>query len=1728
LAIDWSEWGYINDRYRSGIGAFANQWERADVWTKNRALNWALITNNGRRFDYGFDLLASMDLKRTTANNGVFNTEAKRSPQNNNATDENGNPTIAPADEVLSDEEAKFLKEVQDIAARNQYEMYIDAYMSPMMSDIKWRLGQVVSLYLEPTYQMYTRTSHNANFPTVYWGYGHETILWSNPYTTLFFPPYKIGMHQSVFSPTNHIMASQGPDAVKTYNQDTFMLSNTRTSLSGDLQKATTEMEEAKAYYTDIIYGKCRHPSKDSSGNYIEGKFDHIIPDNWRDQSVQQAALNNYLAKKQTVELIEGEGETTGFTFRDPGMKAISDNIQYIQYLVEKVTGVVSTYLTEWDLSVYMQEQLMMKTPAGANEKLWLNYRIKKDNPLATTADGYNDDRALCFNVVGSSVSKLFGDCIKYWRPSDYPLSAWWSPYRRGKDYATKYHAAIDDDASELLAVSRGHVDADGIPSPQAGDEVYEYTPYPEWFDEKNQFDWNGKTFKELFRHDDFIKMALSCWFDPELYYWKAFYYLPGDGMSEYEILIDEMIEKLAGRDDPYGPGTDEMIATAKDDCIASGGEGSQPENASGTGSKMAKKCKSVAKSKGKSNGGINDNPNAEDEAQDKIEAARQGDATGAIANIAGKPDATTMGKYTGLNRFSPCIYGGPHGSDYSPTSSQAYFEGSNTHLRNSPRVSADDCDWFESEAEWRQYGDANKYYKDPSKRYKDHQQHSFPNSLEMLKHGVTSYTWQTMQYTQRYDEPIEGRIQYVRWGRCSYYVFPTTYRGASVSYHGGISYRGYTYWDPNSIWYVWNWWYWWYSYYNEQSYHWWGFYAGYWGWWTTQYGYWRCGSYSISGTMSYKKYLLHDEPYAPWTIAPHKWSTYTVQAHYYAPYWSWWRLIFGFWNIRVRYSVKVQQNVGYRLMVSDPYYENRVVKYMVQAGRGQNAENDLFFLEGNLGGRFWNGPASIFKAKVCMSQQAYWYYVYVLRSKKVKTGACSYKWVYWTQRQMKRANGWFMEVKFNANMPFFEDCLHMSPWTNQWFGSESWPVQIQKPTWKLPTVTDPASKIGQLSGHWPNYHAFWTAEPPADEEGDWTGTWNESNTGMRGIGLLCQIPGANMDCIDTAAEKFSQWMSMPLETYQHYSLRYLPMRLHHVRGKLPNEGKIDKDLTYVVKGDVYDYSTFYTDYGLQMALARMWTRATFFAGDEWGLQPYHVSLDAPFRNLYSALLEQVSYTAYLQQLMTEALNFNLLGEMCSEYVDKQVQKACGLKDGKRNKDDWSYLPEDSKNPLYNYWLAQFIKKVIPTYQELAAYGWNKELWLLIEKLKIIISFINRQARLQWAANQLWAGVHTDATYWTWAYVKYVWDVLQQVQGETALPSEGEKFAFGYLNLLYEYRKFFISKRLNREDGTLWIMRHLEAILPYTSSSAGVEGPPPSPSAIDGDDPSYKVVFYELNNTTSDITNSVVNEVENPEHRLTVLYVQIQWATKAAYDKWIEWKAHPNMSKAPPEIVEIYNPRTKRLKYATKPVDGEYTLISTELLDNNKNKLFNALNPTKTQKPIYSIDDAKWFIKWGNGSPSTDPKLQIANYDGPTHEITATYDGQKRVVATPVFDCTPITWQIFQSVNPDKVLEYSHESVSADQLACLVEQGADFWTVFIPRSLWPRHSGYKSKLILKKYEFNLPSTGTVQTPDAYQTILGTQAYQLYPITEKQRTAVPGIAAEIDEIKKAYERQVTSI
>ena len=336
-----------------------------------------------------------------------------------------------------------------------------------------------------------------------------------------------------------------------------------------------------------------------------------------------------------------------------------------------------------------------------------------------------------------------------------------------------------------------------------------------------------------------------------------------------------------------------------------------------------------------------------------------------------------------------------------------------------------------------------------------------------------------------------------------------------------------------------------------------------------------------------------------------------------------------------------------------------------------------------------------------------------------------------------------------------------------------------------------------------------------------------------------------------------------------------------------------------------------------------------------------------------------------------------------------------------------------------------------------------------------------------------------------------------------------EEFLIAYLNVLYEARRYFINKRCNKQDGTLWACRHLEKLLPQVVASAVASSANINTTAFAGTTRKEQVAFYEINNTLSDKMNVLKaaakdKTVKNDVDRIKIVYVKVQYATYADYLNNLEKVKNGTLAKTderivpvtPISFIKMKNGKYKnkdsgvslregeswnnegwaikkgKVKYAIKPADGKYKLYSREKHQDEDNMSKKAANP-KYSDIIYNYDNAVWNIDWSKMAQ----------------------DNQ-------------ILYNYFGGVNTSKLKDLAASGALDPQaMLCAVKEAADYWIVPVQTNL-PDASGYKSQLTLEMVSdsvYSMEELGSSNNPTA---LVGAAAYAMWPIIEDQTDAIP--------------------
>lgn len=176
----------------------------------------------------------------------------------------------------------------------------------------------------------------------------------------------------------------------------------------------------------------------------------------------------------------------TNLPTRFLGFKQVNDQINHLQNLWRKLTGEIRTKITEWDLSIYLQEYLYNDI-----SEVNMLYKLYEDNP-----SHYTDDRALTYGILNAAVShKKFSR----WNPTADPDMQSWSP------------PCSETDLTSILTASPA-----GVSAPEIEQLVREKVK-------------NEQGYKDTM---DLINLNWGTWY-PE--YWRLFFKSPAVELTEEE-----------------------------------------------------------------------------------------------------------------------------------------------------------------------------------------------------------------------------------------------------------------------------------------------------------------------------------------------------------------------------------------------------------------------------------------------------------------------------------------------------------------------------------------------------------------------------------------------------------------------------------------------------------------------------------------------------------------------------------------------------------------------------------------------------------------------------------------------------------------------------------------------------------------------------------------------------------------------------------------------------------------------------------------------------------------------------------------------------------------------------------------------------------------------------------------------------------------------------------------
>lgn len=1694
---------------------------------------------------------------------------------------------------------------LQHLQASEFVQMFLDSYMAPLNSDIKWRLGEVTgtkifnyidgkALY-EPDkisqlvqYDEFGRIDTTANFR------------------------YKVkidGLGSSIRSAEEYLVNYFFPP----YTADAF---------AGLDTKYIADQAIRNRVWVDTIYND----------------YNEIVPckvcgkkgGHWHYPDMNNDMVNITFDTKNLMSMRENP------TYRKVAFKPINDNISLLQRGFEYVTGIVSTYLTEWDISLYIQEGLLADTAGVTPSILTICNRITKDNPCKLTGSN-----ALNFGVLNGAISKLdinsgLIPCKAEWDPSAYPLSTYWWPLE------TKPRGKTNSVSDQL----------------------------PTFYDEAKKT-WSNvnienKNTRDKIRFFDSRGAAYSGWRSwDRMKYASSIYTTPDDGLSDVDVI--HMCEETADFTfcdtvDKSGQIVDGEIQQIinlflEDGADGAGGtaDGSDgdeyyydengnrqktitvPEiSVSDSGdddSGWIRTCKSFVRKffsrnstkdnalkvgKKSGNGFMNAMMGVSNDATYVGTSTANGGAGSSSAN--GGPDtsnavpsllntdASVNGQYSrqdGVSQWAPALYGGPHGRFYSPKTLQAWWQVGNPFLRDIPRIKSPSSNSTFHSKPWN-FSGVEKFYTLTENLGTEDPSRSPTKGLSILKKGSITYTQQAVLVLNTYWTYTEyQRRSHRKWGWFWWgweYYLPDTYNGYKITYTGRTGVR--LKWDSTG--YISSWpnvctnWPWCPHYYSDGWYEWNTYYSytnarqSYWT--KTFYGYGNVRQYNGSSIVStgsvssssrygsgfggratsgtkqlyllksasfvttyeayYKKWdveykkrpLLHASPAAKWRITPA--VSYSAQIRIEPVYRNFWdriynwifrhstltiKYVYSLGNMRTTHRLTFP-NSGYKIArnamttsgsnTGYPYLSSYEEQSFIEnvLGKDEGAMKGvwvpIWFIQGESSAIKNGRPNMIFRAYCRVLNDTYFagYWEAIIHR-----SWCS-SWVEYVYRAQPQT-AQYIEIDMNriAQEPLVLSGFDVEPYSNMNIASKS-------------------NDLIELKGDIPTTGRTKLYSSPFEFQKDmynpitYPGRACESTPYkvIEGYGYTSVIPWIlpRTDLEYTQFENPNDWCCLnnmgnnPVSTKsisQMMSLFKFPTRDSRYttiwRGWKPS---LSWGINATEWVDVDSYTR-----GFQKVLVKILTTSTFFKNQavETYRDPYIVENSNPLRTMTKIALHQKAWLQQCKTLYLENLDFPAVISIINTCIDTSILSR-SIKGRK--------LYGQFDSIYYHYW---------------------------IDKAYDLFSDPNTKQRLREAFDRIIGQIDNfitgnryqnngpylvDLTMDKWSYNSMIetYEKMSSLASyiNNSNASTGDMtfigdFMYAYLNVLYEYRKFFINKRCNKVDGTLWTMRELEGAIPMVTKDIKKPSDPSGGgqagvtcNATGTPQWSYKVDYYSVNNSNFDKIQAGA-EVTAPLNmdRTKYIYIEVKYVDQLVVEDYLE-KVKANRWDESKAGRYIFIPETQ--KWAELPFDGMYRYESTEFLENLAKEVYNEKAKKVGRLDLLknineNIQECKFNISWSDGTGGLNEVIK----GGKTRKILDMNAHFPYVYKKPKTEKYPsILFNVMSGIDLTKVGDIAtkiEDPSGALSTVCYLKQDKDYWQIRIPDDKMPLTVGYLTNLSIKTLlapltEYDAPD---ISFPGA---ATGAFGYMLYPIVEEQANSIPGIGVDLNGISEKIKEQCTSL
>lgn len=959
----------------------------------------------------------------------------------------------------------------------------------------------------------------------------------------------------------------------------------------------------------------------------------------------------------------------------------------------------------------------------------------------------------------------------------------------------------------------------------------------------------------------------------------------------------------------------------------------------------------------------------------------------------------------------------------------------------------------------------------------------------------------------------------------------------------------------------------------------------GYNSWYTTRHYHGQCGVYQLNAhrvryvyyctytqweTYYMKRPLMHSNPNASnnslWTLA-NGFIYHNVWCKWYGDHW-WWR----YWAKWSKHGLLAQDSPtsaqstalsvscaywrhnGYRLSFpysGNQYYQNTVyghadirkredMRFMEYVtGNSETGWHDVYLFESAPGTSFWdrynNGPNLIFKVPVRRSTYTaqFWEW-YLVRERHW----CHTDWC-WHSR-IVIGNIPFIEVDMDHVEKVFtgfkqDGNYGTRPWNN--LDALMYAGNRQEANIDVPPEGTPRAKLTNSPFGFSTF-PVWEGIPTQE----WAHIGRDGNEYiMYGWGYATAFPGLeyyNVNPPENVFENPNDYMNLEriygsgirgvrMQDISYYYPFYTLDNNLPLRYVVPPEAGSQHN--FIAAAGVKQYARIWTkDPGIRAMLRNIFSTSTFFRFKEPSIRypkdisnylyPVITMNDVGLRVLIKAANHELAWVKKAREVFQD-VDWNEVRQLIEKTVNKNIlSKTLPISDS-RNESSiyYHYWIEKAYNIFGDYSSRYYIQRAFDS------------------KVNRLTEFVNKMSK------------YVGLTSYSWSYndYEYIYNEVRALRYDFHDHKDEtvDNFMYAYLNVLYEYRKFYINSRCNKVDGTLYRMRELEGAIPLVCQQIESFNPysgTEEPNIFEGDAHTYRVSYYDIDNSNIQKIKSVIdNDLKLQQDRTMLLYLKVKYVDSSVALSYLEKCKNGTANIKDQRYIWI----PQKQKYAELPFDDVYRYESKEFTTNEVAKKFNEKVSIYEQKQVRKdIDDCIFKITWASNSvmdsiksATGGAKLSLQANLGEGKKYPYVYkelsDWKSRLNVQKNGASMPkIKFDVQSGVDPSKLIAAQKElqsqpagTYTAFDIMCTVGSKTDYWVVAIPPSVRPRAVGYVSNLKIKSWRN--PEVMEVKPNPQTSATAGAFGYTLYPVTEEQAHTIPGIGLDMaglqENLKNSY-------